>query len=737
MKRFHLLTCLVSLLSFAACTSELDAPVVTGEEVNVTFTANLSDAVQTRAFSDGALAKDLFYSVFIGDKAVGLKGEKLPFDEGTNVWTVNLNLVRGVTYDVVFWAQAEDAPYVFNPENGQVTYKEGAELKSNDNTMDAFFHKETINVSGPLVKGDIVLRRALAQINVGTNDLEEAKKLGLSSAGAESSSMDVTGVSTGFNLLTGKALEEQTDITFTDAGLTNWGSETFNISGDAASTYNYLVRNYVFAAGNVDVSFNVKYNGGAKILSYDVPNVPVKTNYRTNIYGQLFTNPLSVNVSIDNAFKGEHKVELLEAETIEDLKKLLETNPGKDKNIKYTGDAPTGDTEIEIPEGVTGNVALDLPAINGEGKYTITASETEDESPKKIDVTVPAEEASSIVVNAPNATVTVNGEFKSAIATTANDTFIIASGSTVDELTVMKGNVTIMPGAKVGKIIRHEDNADQETILKIYSEEDMPETEGEFKVFLVGRISIGDTSYATLEEAIANAVSGDVISLVDGEYTLPFEIKLKDNAKGTLTFAGAGENTVLNGMKNNNSNLPGNYARGLTLILKNLTHKTANNGYNGGFAHAESVSFEACKIIGQYYVQSGAPHVFTKCTIDPLNGYLYTYGADCIFDNCTFTSSEGKALQVYAEANPGWESTITIKECTFSASKTAQTWDKKPVTAIDINSIYGNKFTVNITNTTATGYATGLFSNSTLWNIKGGEENVTITIDGEKVSYTE
>lgn len=229
--------------------------------------------------------------------------------------------------------------------------------------------------------------------------------------------------------------------------------------------------------------------------------------------------------------------------------------------------------------------------------------------------------------------------------------------------------------------------------------------------------------YSTIEDALANAVSGDVINLGVSDYTLPSYIKLKDGATGTITFEGEGEKTVINGSAN---------ASGIDVIMKDLTWKSSNNSYATAFIHATSVRFENCNITGQYYAQSLAPHTFINCTIDPQTGYLYTYASNCTFENCTFKSSEGKALQVYNDGNEG-TFTVNINNCTFTAVRTANTSAGKPVTAIDINSI-GSTFIVNINNTTATGYGVGEYSGSTLWNIKGGQENVTVNIDGKKAN---
>lgn len=256
-----------------------------------------------------------------------------------------------------------------------------------------------------------------------------------------------------------------------------------------------------------------------------------------------------------------------------------------------------------------------------------------------------------------------------------------------------------------------------------------PIYDGEYNNGTAYPVELKGVYYKTIEEALANAVDGDVINLGASEYTLPGSIKLKDNATGTITFAGEGEQTVVKGSAN---------ANGMNVIMKNLKWTSPSTGYDTAFIHAASVKFENCNITGQYYAQSLAPHTFADCTIDPQTGYLYTYGANCTFDGCTFNSSNGKALQVYTDGTTG-ESTVNINNCTFTAFKTATTWDGKSVTAIDINSFAneqgtGHKFNVNINNTTASGYGVGEYSGSTLWNIKGGQENVTVNIDGKKVN---
>ena len=242
------------------------------------------------------------------------------------------------------------------------------------------------------------------------------------------------------------------------------------------------------------------------------------------------------------------------------------------------------------------------------------------------------------------------------------------------------------------------------------------------------------TCYVGSSEKFQKAIAEGANNIVLGKGTFDLPSSLTQN-EGTLTIIGAGvEETILNGAKNSNANNPGNYANGVALEFDGLTFKTANNGYNGGFGHAVSVTFRESKIVGQFYAHSSAPHYFYNCTIDPLTGYLYTYGSDCVFEGCTFAASEGKALQIYEDAASG-ENTVTITNCAFVAAKQATTWDGKPVTGIDINS-NGAKFEVYINNCTTTGFPTGLNSNSDLWNVKdAGKAHANVYVDGAQVWF--
>ena len=243
---------------------------------------------------------------------------------------------------------------------------------------------------------------------------------------------------------------------------------------------------------------------------------------------------------------------------------------------------------------------------------------------------------------------------------------------------------------------------------------------------VVVEVPEGTTPTEAFAAALETAVAGDEISLPENvEITLPAGLALKDNAKGQITITGAGESSVLKG-KAGSGNNPGNYADGLDLVFKNITYMPVS-GYSGGFGAAKSVTFINCKIIGEMYAQSWAPHYFYNCTIDTQNGYIYTWNSNCEFVGCTFAASEGRALQVFGDGP--YHTNVLIKDCKFIAAKPNN--DGKPVTGIDINSANGFKVDVTVTNCTTTGFPAGLNSGSNLYNIKdGGKGKVNLVIDG-------
>ena len=112
MKPIKCLAAAALTLLAVSCNKEQVAEVPDGQMVDVTFTAALPGEMATKAIGDGQTAKTLYVSVYENDDAK----TKLELDKTatfTDLKTqVTFSLVKGKTYNFVFWAQAaEGAPY--------------------------------------------------------------------------------------------------------------------------------------------------------------------------------------------------------------------------------------------------------------------------------------------------------------------------------------------------------------------------------------------------------------------------------------------------------------------------------------------------------------------------------------------------------------------------------------------------------------------------------------------------
>ena len=282
-----------------SCQQEVDLGVNAGETATVSFNIN---APASRAYSDGKTAKHLQWAVYDASGAYlpDLTGAK-DFEIST---TVELTLVTGNEYDVIFWAAAEDAPYTvkFAEKTMTVDYSNAV---SNAENRDAFYKKHHIDVKGAQTE-TIELRRPFAQLNIGTNDYEAAK-----SAGYEPtlSSVKVASIYNTLNLWDG-AVSNTTDfngeVAFAEYAIPT--GETFPVAG-----YEYLAMNYLLVGAdkeNIEVEFT--YTDGSNAKTRTVGSVPVQRNYRTNLYGAILTSDVTINVEIKPEYnEPSHEAEAL------------------------------------------------------------------------------------------------------------------------------------------------------------------------------------------------------------------------------------------------------------------------------------------------------------------------------------------------------------------------------------------------------------------------------------------
>ncbi len=321
MKTLKYLAAAALTLLAVSCNKEQVTEVPDGQTVDVTFTAALPGEMATKAIGDGQTAKTLYVSVYENDDAK----TKLDLDKTatfTDLKTqVTFSLVKGKTYNFVFWAQAaEGAPYdVTDLKNIKISY-EGAE--ANDEKRDAFYAtRKELKVNGALTE-TIKLYRPFAQVNFGTADYDAAVAAGVEPV---KSVFTATDVATVFDTFEAEGKEAKDVVTFTASALP--GETLVTKAGD----YKWMTMNYILPMGkqdakhisNVTAEFIPETGITVKASS---PQTPVQNNYRTNILGNLLTSQVIFNIEIVPIFnEPDNDIDIVNIKNVESLKALFAT----------------------------------------------------------------------------------------------------------------------------------------------------------------------------------------------------------------------------------------------------------------------------------------------------------------------------------------------------------------------------------------------------------------------------
>lgn len=314
MKKSHLFFASAMVLGFmlSACSEELEAPVANGDGT-VTFTAKMPGEVQSRAYSSGNNATQLSYAVYEkGTRTVVFSSDQSDAPKAVynndRTFSLTLNLVKGQTYDLIFWADKEtSSPYTFVPAAQSITvsYKD---VSCNDDSRDAFFSAEkNFTVTGAMKK-EIKLYRPFAQLNIGTNDIEAAERANITLGQTKVIVKDVYQT---LNLFTGVAADP-TDVTYGFADLPD--GETFPAGVDPLtgnSPYTYLSMNYLLTGTQIigedvnqaqketkDITIGIIDENGKSVNEFNLSAVPFQRNYRTNIFGALLTSQIDYVIQI-------------------------------------------------------------------------------------------------------------------------------------------------------------------------------------------------------------------------------------------------------------------------------------------------------------------------------------------------------------------------------------------------------------------------------------------------------
>ena len=294
---------MAATMLFATSCQQDDVLVQGGDTISFEVS---TPQIATRAYSDGTTAEYLHYAVYNDQNTLlytenGVRDDfkgYTTFDQTTGKATVQLKLATGKAYKVLFWASAEQnvednvGPYTINFNTLEMTVNAGA---CNDEARDAFYKFHPVN--GERVQA-VTLTRPFAQLNIGTNDLDEALADGIDVAKTQ---IKVTAYNT-LDLAYGTVDNEEEQV-FALNARPNRDEENFPVTG-----YDYLAMSYVLVKDKVIKNVEFTY-GETNTQTRTFNNIPLQRNHRTNIYGSLLTNEFEFNVDIEEDFDNNYGIE--------------------------------------------------------------------------------------------------------------------------------------------------------------------------------------------------------------------------------------------------------------------------------------------------------------------------------------------------------------------------------------------------------------------------------------------
>ena len=752
MKSFKYLAAAALTLLAVGCNKEQVTEVPDGQMVDVTFTAALPGEMATKTIGDGQTAKKLYVSVYENDDAkTKLASLDKTADFADLKTQVTFSLVKGKTYNFVFWAQAEGAPYdVTDLKNIKVkNYTTGA----NDEKRDAFYAtRKELKVNGALTE-TIKLYRPFAQVNFATADYADAMKAGFNPA---VSSFTASEAATTFDTFAEEG-KDKVEVALTETGIPADVLKTLD-----GVTYTRLAMNYLIPVGkqgeshNIDVAATFKANNG-EAVTVSAPNAPVQNNYRTNILGNLLTSQVIFNVEIVPIFnEPDNVIDLVNIKNEASLRALFATGG----EAKLAADLVL-DESMVVKAGK--EVVLDL---NGK-----TVSNTADLWNESIDSwSLLSVRGGSLTIKGAG---TLQAKENDCFAVDVQDggTVVIEDGTyvgNVHAVYVYEGTAEIKGGKysiqqlssnpdPYGYVLNCYDKNRENGIAKIIV------TGGEFEKFNPADCAaegahtnfladgykstqIGDSYFVTKAGVtpVANQEGfEDVIS--NGSVGTPIDIQAAPNSTIVLKTGLAHE-----GVKARNITIVGNgsqtvdvisgsisaeggmlsYQRGSSFTFKNLKIKAGEGNFDG--VVCDELVFENCTITGKFTLFGKAS--FKDCVFENTMANQYSIwtwgGTDVTFDKCTFNTN-GKAILLYGRATAAKPTNLVVKNCILNDRNNGSAGKA----AIEIGNDYNATYSLTIANCTVNGFAEGKNTGSKLWANKDSMDAayLSVTIDGTKV----
>lgn len=698
-KLFKTLAATAMSILAIACAKEPVAVNGDGETSTVSFTVEVPEtAVATKGISDASTTDELICQVFLNPSKdvytpITELEQKVAVDVATHKAKVEFSLVKGNRYAFIFWAQASGTDYYDTSDLRSVKMNVN-NVKANEPKMDAFWATATQTATSTPSKNNIIMYRALAQVNFGAVLPAQGRADAVT---VTKSTISMKGVPDTFHpFLGGKstACEGSFDITFAENATID---EKLTVEG---VDYSYLATAYVFAPKSdqklTDAKATFTMSTG-KTTSVSAPNVPIQGNYRTNILGDLLTVGATFNVKIDSGFKGDDRIYDAVSSSLEKGATVTLSNDysvaakstGVCIAVGVTSELNLNGKKFSNVNGATANKA----ALQVHGKLTINGDGEVYCEGGAVNNAIIVEQGGHLVIN--GGTYNVG----KASSTKSNATIYVEG----PDIYGRSGSVEIYGGtfkAEAGEdgttsyVLNQKDDITTACFTVYggtfigFNPENVNEAHGAITSFVAPgykSVKVGDTpetwevvdatvtvgGQAELETALSAVTNGEsaYVKLADGEYTLYGKNMAADkNLSIKFTGNGADNTSFKVGTDAPGTGYGTDYSlKGASATFKNMKVVSTNGDYKG-FAHAKELYFEDCTLVGQF-AYMGTKAIFKNCLFiqESADNYnLQTYTADeYVFENCTFKAA-GKFIYTYREKTTA-SYRVTFNNCHFVA----------------------------------------------------------------------
>ena len=415
------------LAALVSCQKE-EGPIGGGDLQQITV--KLPSVPDTRATIDAdySNAADVNRCILQVYKDGEPYGEQMKVQVNNKTATFTLRLVSSQEYDFVFWADCANTDLTDkiyktdNLENITVAAEDG--YTGNNNEFDAFFYVlKDYEVTGSFTE-EVTLKRPFGQLAIRTTDIDDIPDQALRPTAVRVSFSEIP---TAFDIYNDKVLSSA-PVEY-----------TANVINDAGE----LSVDYIWASADeaalADFSVEFFNNSTSITVNDNFKSVPIRRNYKTNVSGNLLTKEGNFEVTVNPAFEKQEYDNAYGVQTVAEIADALKAG---ETNIVVV-EAPAGDVEIIIPNcfaDAATEISIIVPA--SDKKITLKEGNSDGANLPAV-VNLDASTTGTLVLDMPNTTVYLSGNYGSVEASTADDTLVVSEGTAIGNLTVNKGGVEI------------------------------------------------------------------------------------------------------------------------------------------------------------------------------------------------------------------------------------------------------------------------------------------------------